>query len=239
VKKQRIVIGAVALIIALLLVGVGVFAAFTDTETTSVATETGALDITGSADITISDLAPGDLAFRSLTVAIPTAQNDGNLIRAIRVSVPPPAAGADVPGSPTDTGDTGALPAGASLLTGAQGLRVTFARCSGAWTLPVAGASIGTDANSDGIDDSATCAGTITVTQPAIALNDLVGATTFEFDAADFGVTPTATGTIPDGTTLNLIAQFELPATADNAYENASLTIELLLEAIQRAGANR
>jgi predicted ribosomally synthesized peptide with SipW-like signal peptide len=231
--------GIVALIAALLLIGVGVFAAFTDTETTSVATETGALDITGSADITISDLAPGDYAFRSLSVAVPTAENDGNLIRAIRVSVPTPEEGADVPGAPTDTGDEGVLPAGASLLTGAQGLRATLARCSGAWTLPAAGAALGTDANSDGIDDSAICAGSITVTQPEVALNDLVGATSFEFDAADFGVTPTSTGTIPDGTTINFIAQFRLPGAADDAYENASLTIDLLFEAVQRTGLNR
>jgi predicted ribosomally synthesized peptide with SipW-like signal peptide len=235
---SRKVLGIIALLLALSLVGMGIYAAFTDTETAGVVAEAGALDITGADDISISDMAPGDVAFRGLTVQIPASDNEGDLIRAIRVSVPQPAPEDDVEGSPTDVGE-GTLPEGASLLTGAQGLQVTLASCSGAWTLPAAGAALGNDANADGLDDSAACAGTISINQTEVALNDLVGTGDFEYVPADFGVTPTASGTFPDGTTLNMIAQFRLPQAADNAYENASLTFDLVFEAIQRAGINR
>lgn len=238
-QNKKLIVGVVALVLAAVLIGAGVFAAFTDTETTGVQTEAGALDIQGAADITIDNLAPGDLAFRNLTIQIPEADNEGDLVQAIRISVPEPGAGDDVAGAPTDAGDGADAPAGESLLTGDQGLRVLLATCSGAWTLPAAGAPLGTDANGDGIDDSATCAGDITVTQEEVALNDLVGADDFEFDAEAFGVDATGTGTIPDGSTLNLIAQFRLPEEAGNAYENAQLTIDMLFEAIQRAGVNR
>lgn len=238
-QNKKLVIGVVALVLAAVLIGAGVFAAFTDTETTGVETEAGALDIQGAADITIDNLAPGDVAFRNLTVQLPEADNEGDLIRAIRVSVPEPGEGDDVAGAPTDTGDGADAPEGESLLTGDQGLQVLLATCSGAWTLPAAGAPLGSDANGDGVDDSATCAGQITVIQEQIALNDLVGADDFEYDAEAFGVDPTGTGTIPDGSTLNLIAQFRLPEEADNAYENARLTIDMLFEAIQRSGVNR
>jgi predicted ribosomally synthesized peptide with SipW-like signal peptide len=235
---SRKVVGIAALLLALALVGMGIYAAFTDTETAGVVAQTGALDIVGADDIAISEMAPGDLAFRSLTVQIPSSDNDGDLISTIRVSVPEPAPGADVVGSPTDVGE-GDVPAGASLLTGTQGLQIMLASCSGEWTLPAAAAALGSDANADGLDDSATCAGTISVTQTEVALNDLVGTGDYEYSPADFGVTPTFTGTFPDGTTLNLIGQFRLPAAADNAYENASLTFDLVFEAIQRAGRSR
>ncbi|HEX2259061.1 MAG TPA: TasA family protein [Actinomycetota bacterium] len=236
--SSRKVLGIAILLFALTLVGMGIYAAFTDTETAGVVAEAGALDITGANDITISNMAPGDLAFRGLTVQIPDSDNEGDLIRAIRVSVPQPAVGDDVVGTPTDVGE-GSVPVGASLLTGAQGLRVTLASCSGAWTLPAAGAALGSDVNADGLDDSASCAGTISINQAEIALNDLVGTGDFEYGPPDYGITPTGTGTFPDGTTLNMIAQFRLPAAADNAYENASLTFDLVFEAIQRAGVNR
>lgn len=236
-SNKKVAIGVSALVIATLLIGAGVFAAFTDTETTGVDAQTGSLDITGAADVTVSQLAPGDLAFRDLAVDIPLAENDGDLIQSIRVSVPTPDPGNDVVGAPSDTGDTESPPPGESLLSGTDGLQVLLATCNGGiWTLPSAGDALGGDADVNGVDDSATCTGTITVTQTEIPLNDLVDAVTFEYEAADFGVTPTATGTIPDGTSLNLVAQFRLPSAANNAYENASLTIDLVFEAIQRAG---
>jgi predicted ribosomally synthesized peptide with SipW-like signal peptide len=236
--RSRKTVGIAALLLALTLVGMGIYAAFTDTETAGVAVQAGALDIIGADDITIGEMAPGDVAFRGLRVEVPESDNEGDLITAIRLSVPQPAPADDVVGSPTDAGE-GVVPAGASLLTGAQGLQITLANCSGPWTLPAAGAALGSDANGDGLDDSASCAGTITVTQSETALNDLVATGDFEYAPAAFGVTPTTTGTFPDGTTLNLIGQFRLPEGADNAYENASLTFDLVFEAIQRAGVNR
>ncbi|HEX2179513.1 MAG TPA: TasA family protein [Actinomycetota bacterium] len=239
-SNKKMILGIGALLVALALIGFGVFAAFTDTETTEVATDSGSLDITGASDIQITEVAPGDIAFRDLTIEVPDAANDGDLIQAIRISVPAPEPGDDQAGAPTDTGDPDGDTPGQSLLTGANGLRVTLATCSGDWTLPTADAPLGTDtAPADGIDDSATCGGEITVTQPEIPLNSLVNADTFEFGAAEFGLAPTATGTIPDGSTMNLIAQFRLPAEADNAYENASLTLDMEFEAVQRSGVNR
>lgn len=237
--NRKVVIGVAALVVAAALIGVGAFAAFTDTESTSVNATTGALDITGAEDISIQDLAPGDVALRGLTVTIPDDTNEGDLIRAIRMSVPLVPAADDVIGRPTDEGDADAAVEGASLLTGDNGLQLLLASCSGEWSLPSADDPLEGDGNGDGIDDSATCDGTVTVTQQEIPLADLVTATEFEYEAAAFGVTPTATGTIPDGSTLNLIAQLRLPAEADNAYENASLSFDFLLEAVQREGVNR
>lgn len=239
-SNKKMILGIGALLVALALIGFGVFAAFTDTETTRVATGAGSLDITGASDIQITEMAPGDIAMRDLTIDVPDAENEGNLIEAIRLSVATPDPGDDQIGAPTDTGDQEDVFLGQSLLTGANGLRVTFAACSGVWTLPATDAGLGTDtAPADGIDDSATCDGDITVTQSEIPLSALVEVDTFEFGAAQLGLTPTSTGTIPDGSTVNLIVQFRLPEEADNAYENASLTIDMEFEAVQRSGINR
>ena len=236
-RSGKAVLGIAALVVAAVLVGVGVFAAFTDTESTDVSIQAGALDITGADDITIDRVAPGDIAFRNLSVGIPTSNDAGDLIEAIRLSVPAPAGGADRVGTPP--ANAGTTRPGASLLTGPQGLRVTLASCTTAWTLPAAGAPLGSDRNSDGLDDSARCNGTVTVTQREVPLAQLVDADTFEYRPADFGVPPTATSTFADGTTLNLMAQFRLPREADNGYQNASLTFDLVFEALQRGGVNR
>lgn len=236
-RSGKAVLGIAALVVAAVLVGVGVFAAFTDTESTDVSIRAGALDITGADAIKIDRVAPGDVAFRNLSVGIPARDDAGNLVEAIRLSIPRPPAGQDTVGTPPT--QAGTTRPGASLLTGAQGLRVTLASCSTPWTLPAAGSALGADKNGDGLDDSARCTGTVTVTQREIPLNQLVDATTFEYRPANFGVTPTATSTFADGTTLNLMAQFRLPREADNGYQNASLTFNMVFEAVQRAGVNR
>jgi hypothetical protein len=107
------------------------------------------------------------------------------------------------------------------------------------WTLPTAGTALATDKNNDGLDDSARCTGTVALTQKEIPLNQLVDATSFEYKPADFGIQPTSTNTFPDGSTMNLMAQFRLPREADNGYQNASLTFDFLFEALQRGGINR
>jgi predicted ribosomally synthesized peptide with SipW-like signal peptide len=239
-RSRKAVLGVAALVAAAVLVGVGVFAAFTDTESTNVSIQAGALDITGAEAITINRVAPGDIAFRNLSVGIPASNGAGSLVQSIRLSVPKPAPANDTVGTPpTNAANRTAAAPGSSLLTGAQGLRVALGSCSVPWTLPAAGAALGTDRNNDGLDDSARCTGTLTVTQREIPLANLVDATTFEYRPADFGITPTATTTFPDGSTINIIAQFRLPREADNSYQNAALTFDMLFEAVQRGGVNR
>ncbi|OWY63202.1 hypothetical protein B7486_54380, partial [cyanobacterium TDX16] len=147
---------------------------------------------------------------------------------------------ADVVGDPTDNGDLDpdGEPAGESLFSGTDGLQVVFAVCSGGtWTIPATDAVAVPDSGDAGdLADGVTCSGTI-VEQAEQPLG------TFGFTgtltAADFGVAPTATGTIPDGSTMEVLLQFRLPTTADNAYENASVAFDIEFDAIQRDGVNR
>jgi predicted ribosomally synthesized peptide with SipW-like signal peptide len=233
--KKRMLIGGAAIALAMALVGVGVYAAFTDTETSNVAIDTGQLDISGAENITVTNMAPGDYAFRDMNIVLDDAFNDGDLVEFIDVDT---ANVVDTVGAPTDNGDPDVLPPGESLFSGDDGLQVVFAVCDGgAWTLPAIDDPIaGTDTNTDGLDDSVTCSGTI-VPQTEVALDDFTF--TDSLGAADFGETPTATGTIPDGSDLDVLLQFRLPDTADNAYENASVTFDIVFDAIQRAGVNR
>jgi predicted ribosomally synthesized peptide with SipW-like signal peptide len=222
-------LGIAALVLAAILIGLGVFAAFTDTNQATIQAQAGSLTITGGDQtFSIDGMAPGDFALRDLTISIPAEGNVGDLIRAIGMTVP--AAGV------TDT----AGPGGASLLTGAQGLQVLLAHCTEAWTVAATGTAAGT-AGPNGVSDSATCGdgtGTVTVSQTEIPLNNLVDANDIEFDAADFGLTPTANGTYPSGVDLNLLVQLRLPQEADNTYQEGSLDFDLVFEALQRAAQN-
>jgi predicted ribosomally synthesized peptide with SipW-like signal peptide len=233
--KKRLLVGGAAIALAMALVGVGVYAVFTDTETADVAIDTGQLDISGAEDITVTEMAPGDLAFRDMNILLDPAFNDGDLVEYIDVET---VLGTDTVGAPTDNGDVDPLPPGESLWNGTDGLQVTFAVCdAGAWTLPaVDDPLLGDGADADTLDDSVTCSGTV-VQQAEEPLSTF--AFTDELDAADFGETPTATGTIPDGSDLDVLLQFRLPTTADNAYENASVTFDIVFDAIQRDGVNR
>jgi predicted ribosomally synthesized peptide with SipW-like signal peptide len=232
--KKRLLVGGSAIALALALVGVGVWADFTDTETADVAIDTGQLDIDGAEDITITEMAPGDFAYRDMTITLDDAVNDGNLIEFIDVDT---VLGVDTPGDPTDNGDE-EVDTPESIWSGADGINARLAVCDGGtWTVPAPDAPlVGDSADADSLDDSVTCSGTI-IEQAAQDLN------TFNFtdslDAADFGETATATGTIPDGSTLDLLFEFALPDTADNSYEDASVTFSIVFDAIQRAGVNR
>jgi predicted ribosomally synthesized peptide with SipW-like signal peptide len=221
--SKKLLTGGAAIAIAMVLAGVGVFAVFTDTDSTGVAIDTGQLDIVAANDITATDIAPGDHIFREITVDLPAATNDGNLVASVDVDT---------------TLGTDTAPNGGSLWSGADGLQGRFAICDGGvWTLPaVDDPLLGDTAPADGLDDSVTCSGTIIV-QAEEPVNTLTIAG--NLTAADFGVAPTATGTIPDGSTFSILAQLRLPTTADNTYEDASVTFDFNFDAIQRTGVNR
>jgi len=234
---KKTLLGGAAIAVAIALIGAGVWAAFTDTESTDVTLDTGQLDIVGAADITVSDLAPGDVVFRDIGVDVPAATNDGNLVRFIDVDT---VFGSETVGAEVDTGDPDPGPPAApgSLWSGTNGIQVVLAVCDGGtWTLPAANSPLlGDLAPVDGLDDSITCSGTI-LPQASQPVN------TFGFtgtlDATALGVTPTATGTIPDGSNFEILAQFTLPSAADNGYENATVNFDIEFDAIQRAGVNR
>lgn len=236
-KSKKKVVGASLLAGAALLSGVGAFAVFSDSESASRAIDAGQLDITLGPDASIADMAPGDIWSRPLTLDIPTADNDGDLIESITLALNP--GGNEVLGQEVDNGV--AVGPQSSLYSGADGLRLVLQNCDDAagWTVV-----------SPGIYD---CAGIVTDIEGnagGAAITDITDITadtkidtltgTTSYTAANFGVSPTATGTIPDGTTLNLLTTFVLPDTADNSYENAALP-ELAYEATanQRAGIER
>lgn len=225
--SKKLLTGGAAIAIAMVLAGVGVFAVFTDTDSTGVAIDTGQLDIEAANDITATDIAPGDYIFREITVDLPLLTNDGNLVASVDVDT---TLGTDTPGT-----------GGGSLWSGTDGLQGRFAICDGGnWVLPAPDDPLlGDTTPADGLDDSVTCsAGAANIiVQAEEPVNTLTIAG--NLDAADFGVTPTATGTIPDGSTFDILAQLRLPTAADNTYENASVTFDFNFDAIQRTGVNR
>jgi predicted ribosomally synthesized peptide with SipW-like signal peptide len=228
-------IGGAAIALAMALVGVGVYAAFTDTETSNVAIDTGQLDISGADDITVTDMAPGDVAYRDMTIVLDDDFNDGDLIEFIDVET---ALDTDTVGVPTDDGDEEA-DTGESLWSGTNGIDARLAVCAGGtWTMPAEDDPLlGDGVDADTLDDSVVCTGGTVVEQTAQNLNTF--AFTDSLDAADFGETATGTGTIPDGSELELLFEFALPSDADNSYENASVTFDIVFDAIQRDGVNK
>lgn len=242
-RSRRSITGAALLGSAALLAGVGAFAAFTDTESVTRSVAAGQLDIEVDGTFAVEGMAPGDIHSQLLTVELPEDHNDGDLIEFIRFET---AMGAEVLGQHMDNGVQG--PDGsASLFTDEAGLRVVIQNCEdGVWT------EVG--------DGTFTCDGTV-----VDVIGDVGGAITgtadidhaekvddfgidTELGAVDFGVDETATGTIPDGSSLNLLVTLALPGddnqfggnlAAGNAFENASGDIEFTLTAIQRGGIEK
>lgn len=206
----------------------GAFAIFTDSDTATTAVDAGELDIVLTGDVTVSDIAPGDTVQRPVTIELPDATNDGDLVEAVRFffEVDTDTAGGD--------GQEIALGDGESLVTGTNGLVYSLITCvGGTWTTATTPAG------------PFTCSGTqqVTGTGKLSTINGVANAV--DFTPADFGVTPTSTGTFPsDGAAggtvaLNSIIQFVLPTAADNAYENAATALTFTAAAIQRDGIQR
>jgi len=222
--SKKLITGAAAIAVAMVLVGIGVFAVFTDTESTGVTVDTGQLDVSATNAITATDIAPGDHIYEVIDVELPAATNDGNLVEFIDVDT---------------TFGSETFPNGGSLWNGSNGLQAQFYVCDGgAWTVPAPDAPLSGDvAPVDGLDDSVTCSGTII--QPGAPEPVNTFGFTDELDAADFGVAATATGTIPDGSQLDVLAQLVLPTAADNTYENATVSFTFDFTAVQRPGINK
>jgi hypothetical protein len=204
----------------------GAFAVFTDSDTAVTAVDAGELDIVLTGDVTVADIAPGDTVQRPVTIELPDASNDGDLVEAVRFYFD---VNSDVLGG---DGDPIAVGAGSSLVSGADGLEYSLITCVG-----------GTWASTDAPAGPYICDGDEEVTGSG-KLDSIngVGAAK-DFTPANFGLTATDTGTFPsDGggtTSLNSLIVFELPDTAGNAYENAATNLTFTGVAIQRDGIQR
>jgi predicted ribosomally synthesized peptide with SipW-like signal peptide len=203
----------------------GAFAIFTDTDTATTQVDAGELDIVLTGDVTVSDIAPGDVIQRPVTISLPDASNDGDLVEFVRFYFD---VTSDTPGGDGDAIATGA---GASLVDGADGLTYSLITCvDGVWT--TATTPTGPYA----------CSTTTQVTGSG-KLSTIEGvANAVDFTPEDFGLVATDTNTFPsDGATggsvvLNSIIQFDLPTAAGNAYENAATELVFTGAAIQRGG---
>lgn len=206
------------------LVGSGAFAVFTDSGTATGDVDAGQLDIVVSGDFSVTDIAPGDTVQRTLDLTLPNATNDGDLVSNVRFYQ-------DVTADQIGTDSPDTAGAGESLVTGSDGLNYRLITCSVAWT-PAAAAPAG----------PYTCSGTQTVTGNG-KLSTIGGvANAVDFTPADFGVTPTATGTFPSDAgdvSLHSLIELVLPSAADNDYENASAQITFTAAAIQRGGIQK
>jgi hypothetical protein len=204
----------------------GAFAVFTDSDTATTAVDAGELDIVLTGSVAVSDIAPGDTVQRPVTIALPDASNDGNLVESVRFyfDVTTDVLGGD--------GDPIAVGEGSSLVSGADGLNYSLITCvGGEWT---------TDDSPSGPYE---CDGGVEEVTGSGKLSTINGvANAVDFTPANFGLTATAEGTFPTdgaGTTLNSLIQFQLPSAAGNAYENAATELTFTGAAIQRDGIQR
>jgi len=204
----------------------GAFAVFTDSDTASTAVDAGELDIVLTGDVTVSDIAPGDRIQRPVTISLPDASNDGDLVEFVRFyfDVTADTLGGD--------GQTIPLGTGSSLVDGADGLVYSLITCvGGTWstaTTPTGPYTCST------ADEEITGTGKLSTIEGVGAAVD--------FTPANFGLTATDDATFPsdsEAVSLNSIIQFDLPGTADNSYENAATTLEFTAAAIQRGGLER
>jgi hypothetical protein len=204
----------------------GAFAVFTDSDTASTAVDAGELDIVLTGDVTVADIAPGDVIQRPVTISLPDASNDGDLVEFVRFyfDVTAETLGGDGQGIPAGTGE--------SLVDGLDGLNYSLITCiGGTWstlTTPTGPYVCSTD------DEEVTGTGKLSTIQGVAEAAD--------FTPENFGLVATDTDTFPsDGgvVELNSIIQFDLPSTAGNAYENAAATLQFTGAAIQRGGIER
>lgn len=220
---KKIALTGGVLLAAGALAGAGAFAVFTDSGTAVGTVDAGQTDITVTGGFTVADIAPGDTVQRPLTLVLPNATNDGDLVSTVRFyqDVTAETAG-------TDSADTAGP--GESLVTGTDGLTYRLVTCSTPWA--AAAGEVG----------PYTCAGTQTVTGTG-TLSTIGGvANAVDFTPADFGIAPTATGTFPSDAgdvALNTLIELVLPTAADNDYENASAEITFTAAAIQRDGIQK
>lgn len=220
---KKIALTGGVLLAAGALAGAGAFAVFTDSGTAVGNVDAGQTDITVTGGFTVTDIAPGDTVQRPLTLVLPNATNDGDLVSTVRFyqDVTTETAG-------TDSADTAGP--GESIVSGTDGLNYRLLTCTVPWVAAV------------GEVGPYTCGGTQTITGTG-KLSTIGGvANAANFTPANFGITPTATGTFPSDAgdvALNTLIELVLPTAADNDYENASAQITFTAAAIQRAGIQK
>lgn len=225
--RQKILASTAVLAGLAAVAGMGAFALFTDSATAEANVDAGQLDIAMSAEIAVADIAPTDTIERPVTFTLPQATNDGDLVRAIKLSYvsTEDSVGTD----PTVPGE------GMSLLTGDHGLTYTLITCDGGTWTTSGTAPVG--------PYTCTSGGEAEVVTASGKLSDLVeGGTTKELTPAAFGVEATPTNTFPsdDGdVTLNALMRLHLPEGAGNEYENASTEFTLTGTALQRGGIQK
>ncbi len=224
---EKIVATGGVLIGAAAIVGAGAFATFTATGTASVSADAGAIKIANVTTMTIESMAPGDTVYQAMTVTMPTTAGAGNLASGLELSFAAPTNSALV------LGDDGDGHTGGSLLDATTGLQFSVLTCPVAWTsispVPASGPLV-------------ECVGSVpTTTVASTDLNDFVSThAVHTFAPADFGLTPTASGTFNTAAgaiPIYAMAVFTLPAAADNTYQNAATTLSFTFVAVQRAGA--
>lgn len=223
---KKIALTGGVLLAAGALAGAGAFAVFTDSGTAVGNVDAGQTDITVTGGFTVTDIAPGDTIQRPLTLVLPNATNDGDLVSTVRFYQ-------DVTAETAGTDDPLLTGPGESLVTGTDGLNYRLLTCTVPWT---------TAATAPATNGPYTCAGTTTPTGSG-KLSTIGGvANAVDFTPANFGITPTATGTFPSDAgdvALNTLIELVLPTVADNDYENASAQITFTAAAIQRAGIQK
>jgi hypothetical protein len=224
---EKIVATGGVLIGAAAIVGAGAFATFTATGNATVSADAGAVKIANVSNMTIGDMAPGDVVYKAMTVDLPSTAGAGNLASGLELSFVAPT------GASLVLGDDGQGNTGGSLLDAATGLQFSVLTCPIAWTaispVPLTGPLV-------------ECVGfTPTVTSAATDLNDFVSTLTVHtFAPSDFGLTATDSGTFDTAAgavPIYAMAVFELPQGAGNTYQNASTALSFTFVAVQRAGA--
>lgn len=223
--RKKIVASTAVLAGVAAVAGMGAFAVFTDSDSTTANVDAGQLGIVLSEDYTVSDIAPGDTIQRPVTISLPDNLNDGDLVRAIDLS-----AAANTETEILGTDDPALDGPGESLVTGTNGLNYQLQTCNGGtWAAPET-----TPAG------PYTCSGT-TVATASGKLSTIDTATPAELTPADFGF-PAGTATFPSDAgdvNLNTLLVLQLPPAADNDYENAAAAITFTGEAIQRDGIQK
>ena len=219
---EKLIVTGGVLVGAAAVVGAGAFAVFTSTGTATVAADAGALKVALSVNYTIEDMAPGDSVYRSLPIELPATGSAGNLVSAVGFYFDTTS---DVLGNVGSTGK--------SLVAGSNGLTYRILTCSVPWV-----ASTATP-----VTVPYECNGDETNTTPSLAaaqLSSIQGvANVRQFVPADFGKTPTASGTFnTDTTSVNVYSmiEFALPVAANNDYQNASVDLAFTVAAMQRSG---
>ena len=227
--KKITVTGAILLGLGALTTG-GAFAVFTSSGTATLDASAGSLDIVMESTHTVANLAPGDQAQRLLPITLPQESNNGQLVSSVKFFY-------DVDSDTLGTTDASTgYGRGQSLVSGDNGLTYKVLTCSEAWT-EVPSPTVASGAYSCDAQDATE---TVTASGKLSEINSVTSA--LILTPANFDVTPTANGTFPTDSgdiSLNTLIQLDLPAAADNNYENAATSLTFTAAAVQRDGIQK